>query len=139
VGLGDGDFEEMKPLFFGIVKQGKLKFDVPDKFMVYLSGLEGKRFELTLEKERHARTLSQNAYYWGVVVEILRNYFGYESEEMHEALKFKFLKKFEDSDLVTVGSTTKLSTIEFGEYIDRIMEWAAKEYQVVIPTAGEYL
>ena len=129
----------MKPLFHGIVKQGKLKFDTPDKFMVYLSGLEGKRFELALEKERHARTLSQNAYYWGVVVEILRNHFGYEPEEMHEALKFKFLKRYEDSDLVTVGSTAKLSTVEFCEYVDRIMEWAAKEYQVVIPTAGEYL
>ena len=129
----------MKFLFFGVVKQGKLKFDTPDKFMVYLSGLEGKRFELTLEKERHARTLSQNAYYWGVVVEILANHFGYEPEEMHEALKFKFLKKFEGSDLVTVGSTRKLSTVEFGEYIDKIMEWAAEEYQVVIPNAGEYI
>jgi hypothetical protein len=129
----------MKPLFHGIIKQGKLKFDAPDKFMVYLSGLEGKRFELTLEKERHARTLSQNAYYWGVVVEILRNHFGYEPEEMHEALKFKFLKKFEDSDLVTVGSTAKLSTVEFCEYIDRIMEWAASEHQICIPTAGEYI
>lgn len=139
MGPDNGDLEAMKPLFHGIVKQGKLKFDAPDKFMVYLSGLEGKRFELTLEKERHARTLSQNAYYWGVVVEILGRHFGYESDEMHEALKFKFLKKHEDSDLVTVGSTTKLSTAEFGEYIDRIMEWAAKEYQVYIPNAGEYL
>jgi hypothetical protein len=129
----------MNLIFRGIIKQGKLKFDTPDKFMVYLSGLEGKRFELTLQKERHARTLSQNAYYWGVVVEILRNHFGYESDEMHEALKFKFLRKFEDSDLVTVGSTAKLSTVEFCEYIDRIMEWAASEYRIVIPTAGEYI
>jgi len=129
----------MNLIFRGIIKQGKLKFDAPDKFMVYLSGLEGKRFELTLQKERHARTLSQNAYYWGVVIEILRNHFGYESDEMHEALKFKFLKKFEDSDLVTVGSTAKLSTVEFCEYIDRIMEWAASEHRIIIPTAGEYL
>jgi len=128
----------MKPLFRGIVKQGKIKLDAPDKYLVYLSGLEGKRIELTLEKERHARTLSQNAYYWGVVIEILRNYFGYESDEMHEAMKFKFLKKHEDV-LVTVGSTTKLNTIEFGEYLDRIMEWAVSEYQIYIPSPGEYI
>jgi hypothetical protein len=129
----------MNLIFRGVVKQGKLKFDAPDKFMVYLSGLEDKRFELTLQKERHARTLSQNAYYWGVVIEILRNHFGYEAEELHEALKIKFLSKHEDSNLPTVGSTAKLSTVEFCEYIDRIMEWAASEHRIVIPTAGEYL
>lgn len=128
----------MKPVFRGVIKQGRIKLDTPDKYLVYLSGLEGKRIELILQKERNARTLSQNAYYWGVIIEILGNHFGYEPDEMHEALKFKFLKKHEDI-LVTVGSTAKLSTIEFGEYLDRVMEWAAKDYGIYIPQAGEYL
>lgn len=129
----------MKPLFYGIVKQGKIKHDTLERYLVYLSSFEGQRIEFTLQKERHARTLSQNAYYWGVVIEILGQHFGYENDEMHEALKIKFLKKHEDSDLVTVGSTAKLSTAEFCDYLDKIMRWAVQEHQVYIPSAGEYL
>ena len=125
----------MLPIFRGIVKGCKLKFDTPEQFLVYLSGFENKRFQLDLQREKHVRSLSQNKYYWGVIIEILSNNFGYDKEEMHEALKFKFLKRHEDTDLVTVGSTAKLSTAEFTEYIDDIIRWSSTEYQVVIPSA----
>ena len=125
----------MKLILYGKVKDGKLKLDIPQSYLVELSKLEGQRVELTIRKERLVRSLSQNKYYWGVVIEILSDYFGYDKEEMHEALKFKFLKKHEDTDLVTVGSTAKLSTAEFTEYIDAIIRWSSVEYQVVIPGA----
>ena len=125
----------MIPILHGKVKDGKLKLDAPQSYLVELSRLEGQRIELTIQKERHLRSLSQNKYYWGVIIEILSDQFGYEKEEMHEALKFKFLKKHGDTDLVTVGSTAKLSTAEFTEYIDAIIRWASVEYQVVIPSA----
>ena len=123
-------------VFHGEVKQGRLKFDHPDKYLVYLASMEGKRIELTLQKERHNRSLSQNSYYWGVVIEILAEYFGYTPEEQHESLKWLFLKTHEDS-LVTVKSTAKLSTIEFADYVDKVMRWAAMEYQIYIPDPGE--
>ena len=125
----------MIPILYGKVKDGKLKLDAPQNYLVELSRFEGQRIELTIRKERHVRSLSQNKYYWGVIIEILSANFGYEREEMHEALKFKFLKKHGDTDLVTVGSTAKLSTAEFTEYIDEIIRWASTEYQVVIPSA----
>ena len=125
----------MKPIFYGDVRGGKLKLDTPQSYLVELSKFEGQRIELTVRKERHTRSLNQNKYYWGVVIEILSPYFGYDREEMHEALKFKFLKKHEDTNLVTVGSTAKLSTTEFTEYIDSVTRWAATEYQIVIPSA----
>ena len=125
----------MIPILTGKVKDGKLKLDAPQSYLVELSKLEGQRIELTIRKERHTRSLSQNKYYWGVIIEILSDYFGYDKEEMHEALKFKFLKRHEDTDLVTVGSTAKLSTAGFTEYIDDIIRWASTEYQVVIPSA----
>ncbi len=125
----------MIPILYGQVKDGKLKLDAPQGYLVQLSSLEGQRIELTIRKERHARSLSQNRYYWGVIIEILSNHFGYDREEMHEALKFKFLKKHGDTNLVTVGSTAKLSTVGFTEYIDSVIRWAATEYQVVIPSA----
>ena len=127
----------MIPILHGQVKGGKLVLDSPQSYLVELSRLEGRRIELTIRKERHTRSLSQNKYYWGVVIEILSSYFGYDREEMHEALKFKFLKKHGDTDLATVGSTSKLSTAGFTNYIDEIIRWAAIEYQVVIPSADE--
>jgi len=125
----------MIPIQRGRVKGGKLILDNPMGYLVELSKLEGKRVELTIQKERRVRSLSQNKYYWGVVIEVLSDYFGYEKEEMHSALRFKFLKRHEDTDLVTVGSTAKLSTAEFTEYIDGIIRWAATEYQISIPSA----
>ena len=107
----------MIPILYGKVKDGKLKLDIPQSYLVELSRLEGQRIELTIRKERHARSLSQNRYYWGVIIEILSNDFGYDKEEMHEALKFKFLKKHGDTDLVTVGSTAKLSTTVFKQNV----------------------
>ncbi len=125
----------MIPIFRGIVKGGKLKLGNPQGYLVELSKLEGKHIELTIQKERNTRTLNQNSYYWGVIIEILSDYTGYDKDEVHEALKFKFLKKYEDTNLVTVGSTAKLSTAEFADYIDGIIRWAATEYQIVIPSA----
>ena len=125
----------MIPILRGRVEDGKLKLDIPYDYLVELSRLEGQRIELTIRKERHVRSLSQNKYYWGVIIEILSNNFGYDKEEMHEALKFKFLKRHEDTQLVTVGSTAKLTTAGFTEYIDDIIRWVSVEYQIVIPSA----
>ena len=125
----------MIPILYGKVRDGKLKLDNPQNYLVEISKLEGQRIELTIRKERHTRSLSQNKYYWGVIIQILSDYFGYDKEEMHEALKFKFLKRHGDTDLVTAGSTAKLSTVGFTEYIDDIIRWASTEYQVVIPSA----
>jgi len=51
---------------------------------------------------------------------------------MHEALKFKFLSKGHET-LPTVISTTKLDTLDFFEYIEKIKRWATIEYQIVLP------
>ena len=126
----------LTPKFYGQVKKGKLNLYDPARYLVHLSSLEGKQVELTLRTLRNKRTLSQNAYYWGVVVAILAEHFGYESDELHEALKLKFLKTHEDSPLPTVKSTAKLSIGEFCDYIDTVTRWAAQE-GIYIPQAGE--
>ena len=78
------------PLWPGQVTKGKLILETPMRYLAYLSGLEGKRVELILRKQKSKRSDQQNRYYWGVVIEILANHCGYEAEEMHEALKIKF-------------------------------------------------
>lgn len=123
------------PVFTGTISEGNLSLDNPQRYLVQLSALNGKKIELILRKRRSQRSIQQNSYYWGVVIEILSGHFGYESEEMHEALKIHFLKFRSDKapDLVSVKSTTRLSTDEFNEYVNRIVRWAAQEHGVFIP------
>ena len=111
----------MIPILYGQVKDGKLKLDVPQSYLVELSKFEGQRIELTIRKERHIRSLNQNKYYWGVIIEILSNNFGYDKEEMHEELKRKFNPKPSkiDYDKTYGASTAKISIVEFGEYLER--------------------
>jgi len=129
----------MIPILTGKVHGGKLKLDNPQHYLVELSKLEGKRIELTIRKVRNTRSLSQNKYYWGVVVEILADHFGYTPEELHEELKRKFNPQPSriDHDKTYGGSTAKLSTVEFGKYIDSIITWASSEYGIVIPSPDE--
>lgn len=126
----------MNPILYGKVEKGRIVWQEPERRAVYIASLEGKEIQESLGKKIERRTDQQNKYYWSVVVAILGNHFGYEPEEMHEALKFQFLRTHDDT-LPSVRSTTKLSTAEFVDYIDRIMRWAASEYQVYIPEANE--
>lgn len=92
----------------------------------------------TIIKEKIPRTLKANAYYWVAVVGIPAQHFGYSVEEMHEALKWLFLRKFEEGKPETVRSTTELSTVEFSEYVEKCRKWAAEE-GLVIPDPDEVL
>jgi hypothetical protein len=128
------------PIFHGQIVKGKLILDTPSRYLVQLSKLENKRIELTLKKEKSQRSLDQNSYYWGVVVEILRDYFGYETyeaEEVHDGLKLLFLRIHEDKGLKTMRSTKKLNTVEFEDYLEKIRRWAIKEHNCFIPSPNE--
>lgn len=126
----------MNPVFTGIVTQGKLKLDAPARYLVHLAKLEGKLVEVVVRRRRSQRSIQANAYYWGVVIEILANHFGYEADEMHEALKWQFLRRNEGG-LATVRSTAKMDSKEFAEYVDRVVRWAAQEHGCYIPGPNE--
>jgi hypothetical protein len=97
----------------------------------YLLSLRGE-IELIVRKWKKKRTDNQNRYYWGVVIPILCESLGYSDEEMHEALKWQFLRNTTREKLPTVKSTVGLSTIEFKNYIEKIVAWAA-EQGIIIP------
>jgi hypothetical protein len=90
---------------------------------------------IIIEKKHATRSLAQNAYYWGGVVGSIAEYTGYTPEEVHEYLKAKFLPKtlaFAGAggevvdEFVIGGSTAKLNKLEFGEFIERVRQWAAE-------------
>jgi len=132
----------MNPIFTGKVERGKVLLDSPSRYLVHLSKYEGKRIELVLRLQKSQRSLNQNNYYFGVVVEILSGHTGYTAEEMHEILKYKFLKTIkvipDKEGMPYIKSTTKLNTGEFEEYLAKIKQWAAQELDVFIPDPNDY-
>lgn len=99
---------------------------------------EGEEIRVTLEKMEKTRSALQNNYYWGKVIVYISETTGYNEEEMHEALKVKFLKSWDaKTGLWRVKSTTALSTTEFEEYIAQIKQWAWDFFKVHIPKPNE--
>ncbi len=126
----------MKFFFSGKVENGKVRLDDKKKFDEYVKTLESKKIQIQIRKYKTSRSDQQNRYYWGVVVKILSDSFGYTPEEMHEALKWQFLRK-KGVKIPTVISTTKLTTTQFKNYTEKIQRWASMEYGVMIPDPSE--
>lgn len=124
----------MQPKFIGHIQDGKLTLANRNSFANYLLTLNGK-VELTVKKYHRNRSNEQNRYWWGVVVKILADHLGYDSQEMHDALKWEFLRK--DGPMPTVKGTSKLNTKEFCELIERVQRWVAMTFQVYIPDPNE--
>lgn len=126
-----------------IVKDSSLELSEwqRDKINSFFKIHEGKNVQMTLRKEGKPRSLSQNRYYHGVLVKMISEETGHDTEEIHEILKSKFLPhqfvKFGSEDIEVVKSTTRLSTEEFGDYIERIRAFAAMELNLSIPSPGE--
>jgi hypothetical protein len=102
------------------------------------------RHRVTIVKEFKGRTLSQNAYYWSCVVSPWAEWLidmGHEisddNEEAHGMLANRFLERSRhDSDGVIIGtyieSTSKLTTVEFGEYIEQCAQFLAQFCSIVV-------
>jgi hypothetical protein len=123
------------PIFRGRIEQGRIKLDRRDEFAAHVARLDGKDIELRLTRWRRVRSGAQNRYYWAVVVPLIADHCGYDHQEMHEALKFRYLQTHE-GPMPRVRSTADLSTAEFTEYIDAVRRLAA-EMGCVIPGPGE--
>lgn len=98
-------------------------------------------------KKKSRRSLQQNKYYWSVVVALVHEGFremgnDVSLEETHEYLKARF--NYKEIVNTSVGevmnvpkSTTELNKEEFGEYIERIQQFAAEYLNVTIPNPGQ--
>ena len=131
--------KSVAPIFLGDVRAGKVHVRDPQRFARWVATLNDKTVELVVRKKSRRRTLPQNAYYWGVVIEVLRDsepFRGYTPDMVHEALKWIFLQR-RDLPIPTVGSTAAMNTTEMMEYLDYIKMWAAMELAIIIPDPNQ--
>jgi len=138
----------------GTVKDGVIT--LPKRLRKEVVGtFEGKHIEVTFRRKRKRRSSEQNRYYWGVVIpEIVRGLIDLGNEGLqegseeskntaHELLKQELLKNGEevftkDGTLFRLpSSTTKCTTVEFEEYLERVRQWAAEYLGIVIPLPNE--
>lgn len=98
---------------------------------------DGEQVELILRKQRKRRSKNQNRYLWGIIYPIVSESTGYTVDEVHDAMKWLFLKVHRDGLPDTVKSTADLDTAEFTQYIESIKVWAAQEFGAYIPASEE--
>lgn len=125
------------PVFPVQVQSGALVW-ARDAFVRYVRGLADGRYLLSLKRERAQRSDAQNKYWHGVIVEMLAEHCGYDHNEMHDALKVRFLSREDPSTgLIVPGSTAKLDTAAFTLLIDSVRVWAHVDLGVYLPAPNE--
>jgi hypothetical protein len=127
------------PKFSGRVdERGQLRVSDRPALEAWLKTLVGKDVDLSVKRHRKDRTSPQNRYLFGVVYPVLGEHLGYEVDELHEALAFKFLSLTgPDEPLPRRRSTADLTTAEMTEYIETIRRFAATEFGCYIPDPNE--
>jgi len=133
----------------GTVENSKFVPNSKEYFKRAFESYEGKIIELSLKVWHKKRTTPQNSYYWGVVIELIKNYINdlgndFDSDTIHELLRSLFLKQTkeivnkESGEVKTIEfiqSTTKLSTVEFETYLESCKRYAAETFELYIPDA----
>ena len=121
--------------FFGTIKDGRLRLKKIEQFNKYIAQFEGKEMEVKIKRKSKSRTDQQNNLYWAYMA-IIAEDTGNDPEDLHATFRAKFLID-RSGKFPIVKSTTQLSTIEFGEYIDRIASFVA-DYGIVLPSPDDY-
>lgn len=127
--------------FTGVIRNGKVHLDQPDRWRAAKAQLEGRPIELSLGRLRHNRSLKANAYMWAIY-RLIAQETGNDEDTIHKTMKGMFLPL---EDLVlpngetvkTLGSTRGLDTVAFGEFIERIKAFAAQELGIRVPEPDE--
>lgn len=124
------------------VKEGKLYIPKRPAFDATVKTWPNCQAVLRLEEHKDPRSIALNAYYWGVVIDLVSDTTGFTPEEAHEQMKELHLPKAlvaqrgrgQIKNLrVFDGSTTDLSNEEEWRYIENIQQWAAVTIDTVIP------
>lgn len=138
--------------FQGIAKGGSIKFKERENVVKFLESVEDRPLTVTIKEVKSVRSLGWNNYYWAVVIPAVRAGMidvGYEPDELdsaivHEYLKDKFLKKeilspYKEEILTITHRTSKLSNLEFKEYIAQVQRWSTKFLHIYILDPNEGL
>jgi hypothetical protein len=113
---------------------GRIAPSARDRFRSWCAAHVGQTVEITARVAKGVRSNPANAYYWAVCLDIFAEELGYEREELHAALKQRFLGlENPDAKLPRVRSTATLTPDAFWRYVEDVRRFAAEEFGLVIP------
>jgi hypothetical protein len=129
----------MEPIWTGyITKDQFFELDKFDDFTVWLGRLApGTQIDLIIKKHEEKCSDAQRGYYFGVIVKIIAEHTGHEPEEIHDYLKWKFLRKKDDAGLEIARSTESLTTGEREQYHEKCRRWAFVVLDLTIPLPNQ--
>lgn len=143
-------------LYYSHVESETGKIRVPRRFEQEVAeSFRGKDVEIVVRRKRKKRSNEQNNYYWGICIPYILAAFvelGNDLQEgnpEHAQLVHGFLKKHflpphsvtdaNGEEIQLEPSTARLSKMEFMEYLDKIIHFAAERLHIVIPEPGEQM
>jgi len=98
-----------------------------------------KQWQVTIEPKTKKRSLSQNALYWRWVG-IIADATGNDNDDVHEALKAKFLTPRTidiGGEQREIRSTAKQDKAGMTEYLNKVYAWATTELGLYLPVPEE--
>jgi len=123
-----------------ITKENMFEIDKFDDFVKWLGTFApGTKIEVILKKHEERCSDPQRKYYWAVIVKMIAEYTGHEPDEIHDTLKFKFLKERDVRGIEYVKSTESLTAGEREEYHEQCRKWALIVLGVKIPLPNEVI
>lgn len=103
----------------------------------FLQNRNGRAVAVKFSVPTLNRSLSQNKYYWGVLLTLLAEHTGHTTEDLHLVMKDMFLPrkflKLGTKEVCLNKTTTDLTTTEFQTYLEQIRAWAVQELGLQVP------
>ncbi len=132
----------------GRIRNGKLFIRDRRTFDKQIAQLKDSwELEISVQRRRATRSPQQNRFYWSQVVGLVAQYTGESPDTIHDIYKAKFLPRVITvpnirtgevvAEFTLGGSTRKMNTVEFSEYITHIKDWAHDTLGVIIPDAEQ--
>jgi hypothetical protein len=135
----------MLPLIFParVEDSGGIRVDNRPAFDRAMKTLVGTRVVVQIEREQNARSWQQLKYHWGLVLKMIADETGQDTEAIHDDACERFLTtrhvvylnrqtgEVEERDVHR--RTTGLTAKEFAEFVDRVRQWAGEWLGIVIP------
>jgi hypothetical protein len=121
------------------IRDGELLLN--NELILYCRSLVNMEVHICIDT-KFKRSDKQNAYYWGVVIQMLCDNLGYFPDEVHELLKMKFwgtkeIIDFEGKIKIIGNSTTTSNTKDYEIKLEMIRIWALQGFGIDIPKPNE--
>ena len=113
---------------------------IPENMRNYINAMkiyDGQKVVITIAKPTKTRSNPQNFYLWGCVYKTIADETGDDADSIHHYLTGMFLSEKTTCPIPLVKSTTKLTTVEFMAYVEKVLFWSAEFLNLYIPLPNE--